>query len=85
MKKLDLKPETLYIDPDGYLFHTGLEKTGGVGLIKSPGLAEEIYNKLVFSADGELEKYNDTKIQNSSTISALEILNQFGFLCKNSE
>lgn len=71
------------MDPDGYLFHSGIEKTGGVGLIKSPGLAEEIYKELVFSDDDEIVRYGDIKIENASTINSLDILQQYGFLGDN--
>ena len=45
------------MDENGFLFHRGPQKTGNVALIKSPGLAEEIYSKLEFDCDGNLEYY----------------------------
>ena len=53
------------MDENGFLFHRGPQKTGNVALIKSPGLAEEIYSKLEFDCDGNLEYYEDILIQNN--------------------
>ena len=76
------KPESLYIDPDGYLFHAGLEKTGGVGLVKSPGLAEEIYKNMLFDDDGHIVQYGQIKIENTRTIESLHELETYGYLGK---
>ena len=37
--------KSLYIDENGFLFHICTNERFGVGLIKSPGLAEELYSR----------------------------------------
>ena len=43
-----LSMQSLYIDENGFLFHICTNDRFGVGLIKSPGLAEELYSRFDF-------------------------------------
>ena len=74
---IEFEPKSLFMDENGFLFHRGPQKTGNVALIKSPGLAEEIYSKLEFDSDGNLEYYEDITIENNETRQNIEILKQY--------
>ena len=76
------KPSSLYIDEYGYLFHAGLERTGSVGLIKSPGLSEELYKNLQINENDEIISYENKPVDNQSTKNALKILDDLGYLGK---
>ena len=79
--EIEFNPESLFIDENGFLFHDGPEQTGGVALVKSPGLAEDIYSQLNFDSNGALLTYNDIIIRNSETIARIDFLkkhNLFG-------
>ena len=73
-------PSSLYIDDEGYLFHAGEEKTGSVGLIKSPGLAEELHKKLAFDENEDIIAFDYIPIENSATKEALELLKKHNLL-----
>ena len=77
-----IKPSSLYIDEYGYLFHAGLERTGSVGLIKSPGLSEELYKNLQINENDEIISYENKPVDNQSTKNALKILDDLGYLGK---
>ena len=75
--KIKFNPSSLLIDENGFLFHDGPERTGGVALIKSPGLAEEIYSQLNIDSEGELLSYQDIPVENSKTRTSISILKEY--------
>ena len=79
--KIPFQPASLYIDEAGYLFHAGLARTGNVGLIKSPGLSEELYKNLQINANDEILSYRHIPVDGSTKL-ALKTLDDFGYLGK---
>ena len=69
--------KSLFIDENGFLFHKSSDERFGVGLIKSPGLAEVLYAELEFDSDGELIKTAENE-KTAGTISLLRKFNLFG-------
>ena len=61
------------MNESGVLFHTGVEKLGGVGVIKSPGLAELIFEKLVYE-DDQIVAYDSIPVQNAKLRENLDFL-----------
>ena len=61
------------MNESGGLFHTGPEKLGGVAAIKSPGLAELIFEKLVYE-DDQIVAYDSIPVENSQLRKNLNIL-----------
>ena len=79
--RVPLDMGSLFIDDRGFLYHSGVEWLGGVGLIKSPGLAEELYARLNFDEEGEICSFDDNKPMNNSQIEErLKLLQEHNLL-----
>ena len=73
-----LEMGSLFIDDNGFLFHQCSDERFGAGLIKSPGLAELLYNRLVLDEQGNVIGFDGAnEVDNGKTRLMLDMLKQY--------
>ena len=72
-------PSSLFMDENGVMFHMGPEKLGGVAAIKSPGLAELIFEKISYE-DDVIKAYDGIPVDNLELQNKLNLLIEYNLL-----